>query len=154
MSIHQHDPNANELWMYFRNVIEWVILTFTVKRKEMKGVDWGSLYDQFKDKIYDTAELEQKIQTLMMDDDVTSKKGIYPYVLTGDEKHLNIRAFTENQKREAYEKQKGICANCGKHFEFNEMEADHITPWHLGGKTNSDNCQMLCKSCNRTKSGK
>lgn len=152
MSAHQHDPNANELWMYFRNVIEWVKLTFTVYRREMKGIDWGGLYDGFKDELYDTAKLEREIQTLMMDEDVTKKKGIYPYVLTRDEKHLNIRAFTENHKRAAYERQRGICKKCGKHFELPEMEADHITPWSQGGKTNADNCQMLCRDDNRRKS--
>jgi len=65
----------------------------------------------------------------------------------------NIRAFSESQKRASYEKQNGVCINCGKHFELREMEADHITPWHLGGKTNTENCQMLCKECNRRKSG-
>ena len=154
MSIHQHDPNANELWTYFRNVIEWVKLTFTNYRKEMKGINWGVLYNQFKNNIYDTNKLEQEIQTLMIDDDVTNKKGIYSYVLTRNEKYLNIRAFTENQKRSAYEKQNGVCNNCGKHFDIKEMEADHITPWHAGGKTSVDNCQMLCKDCNRRKSGK
>jgi hypothetical protein len=154
MSIHQHDPNANELWTYYRNVIEWVKLTFTVYRKEMKGIDWGSLYDQFKGEMFDAKKLEKKIQTLMMDDDVTAKKGIYPYVLTRNEKYLNIRAFTEAQKRAAYERQKGVCVKCRKHFELSEMEADHITPWHLGGKTTPENCQMLCKEDNRRKSGK
>ena len=154
MSIHQHDPNANELWTYFRNVIEWVKLTFTNYRKEMKGINWGALYNQFKTNTYDTEKLEQEIQTLMIDDDVTNKKGIYFYVLTRNEKYLNIRTFTENQKRSAYEKQNGICKNCGKHFDIKEMEADHITPWHAGGKTSVDNCQMLCKDCNRRKSGK
>ena len=154
MSIHQHDPNANELWTYFRNVIEWVKLTFTNYRKEMKGINWGVLYNQFKTNTYDTEKLEQEIQTLMIDDDVTNKKGIYFYVLTRNEKYLNIRAFTESQKRSAYEKQNGICKNCGKHFDIKEMEADHITPWHAGGKTSVDNCQMLCKDCNRRKSGK
>ena len=154
MSIHQHDPNANELWTYFRNVIEWVKLTFTNYRKEMKGINWGVLYNQFKTNTYYTEKLEQEIQTLMIDDDVTNKKGIYFYVLTRNEKYLNIRAFTESQKRSAYEKQNGICKNCGKHFDIKEMEADHITPWHAGGKTSVDNCQMLCKDCNRRKSGK
>lgn len=152
MSVHQHDPNANELWIYFRNVIEWVKLTFPKYRKEMKGVDWGALYNQFKGKIFDARKLEQKIKSLMIDDDVTNKKGIYPYVLTHDEKHLNIRAFSESQKREIYEEQNGICKRCGKHFAFNEMEADHITPWSKGGKTNTENCQMLCRECNRQKS--
>lgn len=152
MSIHQHDPNANELWTYFRNVIEWVRLTFTTYRKEMRGLEWGSLYDRFKGVMLDTAKLEQEIQTLMMDDDVTNKRGIYPYILTRNEKYLNIRAFTDSQKRAAYERQKGICPRCGKHFELQAMEADHITPWSIGGKTTPDNCQMLCLECNRRKS--
>jgi hypothetical protein len=153
MSVHQHDPNANELWTYFRNVIEWVKLTFTYRR-EMKGIDWGNLYDEFHEKMFDTKKLEKEIQALMMDDDVTAKKGIYQYVLTHNEKYLNIRAFTDSQKRAAYERQKGVCVQCKKHFELTEMEADHITPWHLGGKTNAENCQMLCKDDNRRKSGK
>lgn len=152
MSIHQHDPNANELWTYYRNVIEWVRLTFTTYRKEMKGVDWGELYDTFNTEIYDTDKLEQEIQTLIMDDDVTNKKGIYTYILTRDEKFLNIRAFTESQKRAAYERQGGLCPKCGKHFSIKEMQGDHITPWSRGGKTNVDNCQMLCADCNRRKS--
>lgn len=154
MSAHQHDPNANELWTYFRNVIEWAKDTFTTYRSQMKGIDWGFLYDNFHTKTFDTNKLEEEIVGLMMDEDVTNKKGIYSYVLTRDERYLNIRAFSENQKREAYERQNGICANCGVHFEIDEMEADHITPWHLGGKTTSENCQMLCRGCNRRKSGK
>ena len=89
-----------------------------------------------------------------MDDDVTKKAGIYPYILTRQEKHLSIRAFTPAQKLEAYEKQKGVCPICGEKFTLAEMEADHITPWYLGGKTLIENCQMLCKECNRRKSGK
>ena len=153
MSKHQHDPNANELWTYFRNIIEWVQLTFKEYRKEMKGLNWGGLYDNYHNQIFDTAELEQKIKNLMLDDDVTNKKGVYTYVLTRDEKYLNIRGFTESQKRAAFEKQNGICSKCGKHFELKEMEADHITPWSKGGKTGVDNCQMLCRECNRRKSG-
>lgn len=152
MSVHQHDPNANELWTYYRNVIEWVSLTFTTYRKEMKGIDWGKLYDKFKDEIYDTDKLEQEIQKLMMDDDVSNKKGIYSYVLTHDEKYLNIRTFTESQKRTAYERQEGICPICKNHFELKEMHGDHITPWSKGGKTIPENCQMLCADCNRRKS--
>ncbi|MGH7722091.1 MAG: HNH endonuclease family protein [Candidatus Dormibacteria bacterium] len=151
MSTHQHDPNANELWSYFRAVISWVQLTFTTYRKEMKGVDWGSLYSEFKGTLYDTAELEGEIKTLMIDDDVTRKKGVYSYVLSRDEKYLAIRAFTEAQRREAYERQEGLCPKCGRHFEIDEMEADHITPWSTGGKTNAANCQMLCLEDNRRK---
>ena len=152
MSSHQHVPNANELWTYFRNVIEWVKLTFTKYRKEMKNINWGVLYDAYKDSVIDTQMIEAEIQTLMMDDDVTNKKGIYTFVLTRNEKYLSIRTFTENQKREAYERQGGICKKCGKRFELKEMQADHITPWSKGGKTTSDNCQMLCADCNRKKS--
>jgi 5-methylcytosine-specific restriction endonuclease McrA len=75
-------------------------------------------------------------------------------VLDGDERGLNIRAFSENMKREAYERQKGVCVKCKKKFQFDEMEGDHIKPWHERGKTNAANCQMLCKEDNRRKSGK
>ncbi|MDD4080828.1 MAG: HNH endonuclease [Eubacteriales bacterium] len=152
MSVHQHDPNANELWTYFRNVIEWVKLTFPTYRREMKGQDWGGLYDRFHGKLYDTGKLEEEIQALLMDDDVTSKRGVYPYVLTRNERTLSLRTFTESQKRAAYERQKGVCPRCADTFAFEDMEADHITPWSQGGKTLPDNCQMLCRSCNRVKS--
>jgi len=154
MSQHQHDENATPLWHYFQGVIGWVKATFPKYRKEMKGVAWGGLYNQFHGKTFDTDALEKRIAKLMLDEDVERKSGIYPYVLDGDERHLNIRAFSENMKREAYERQKGICPKCNVHFELNEMEADHIKPWHEGGKTNATNCQMLCKDDNRRKSGK
>lgn len=154
MSKHQHDQNATPLWQYFQKVIGWVKATFSEYRREMKGVDWGALYNDFKDNEFDTDKLEKRIVKLMMDDDVTKKSGIYQYVLNGEEKHLNIRAFTPNMKREAYERQKGVCVKCKKKFSFEEMEGDHIKPWHEGGKTDAKNCQMLCKEDNRKKSGK
>ncbi len=154
MAKHQHNKNSDELWQYFQNVIAWVRKMFVNYRREMAGVNWGELYNQFKDKKLDLKKLEKEIIKLMQDEDVTKKSGIYPYVLTRQEKYLSIRDFTPNQKREAYEKQKGICVKCREHFEIGEMEADHITPWHEGGKTISENCQMLCKDCNRRKSGK
>jgi hypothetical protein len=154
MSRNQHESNANELWLYFQSVINWVKVTFHKYRKEMKGIDWGKLYNTFKNEKYDSKLLENEITVLMMDEDISNKKGIYFYILTRNEKHLNIRAFSDNQKREAYERQKGVCVKCQKTFEINEMEADHITPWHEGGKTNAENCQMLCRNDNRTKSGK
>lgn len=154
MSKNQDEPNANEIWLYFQAVISWTKATFPKYRKEMKGLPWGTLYNEFKSQKYDPKKLEEEITTLMLDEDVDNKKGIYSYVLTRKEKFLNIRAFSDNQKREAYERQKGICATCGVEFELKEMEADHITPWHKGGKTNAANCQMLCKLDNRTKSGK
>ena len=154
MSKNQHEPNATELWLYFQSVINWVKANFTKYRREMKGIKWGILYNEFKDEKYDAKKLEEQIATLMEDEDVGNKKGIYSYVLTGKEKHLNIRAFSDKQKREAYERQKGICVDCNKHFELNEMEADHIDPWHSGGKTDAENCQMLCREDNRRKGGK
>lgn len=120
----------------------------------MKWVSYGLLYNQFKEKAFDSKEIEKEITQLMQDEDVTKKSGIYEYVLTKNEKYLNIRAFTEKQKREAYERQSGICTKCVGHFAIEEMEADHIKPWHEGGKTTAENCQMLCRNCNRTKSGK
>ena len=154
MSKNQHEPNATELWLYFQSVINWVKANFTKYRREMKGIKWGILYNEFKDEKYYAKKLEEQIATLMEDEDVGNKKGIYSYVLTGKEKHLNIRAFSDKQKREAYERQKGICVDCNKHFELNEMEADHIDPWHSGGKTDAENCQMLCREDNRRKGGK
>ena len=153
MADHQLEKNSNELWLYFTSVINWVQTIFPNYRKEMKGISWGYYYNRYKDKQFDTQKLEEDVKLLMQDDEVTSKKGIYEYLIDGDERHLNIRAFTQNQKREAYERQKGICPNCNNHFESDDMEGDHITPWHAGGKTISENCQMLCKECNRRKSG-
>ena len=156
MGKHQHDANAKPLWNYFQKVIDWVEATFTTKRKFMKGVAWGALYNEYKGKKFNAAEIESDTAKLIVDDDVTNKKGIYQYLLTREEKFLNIRAFTDSQKQKAYEKQKGICPKCPKtkHWELEEMEADHITPWHSGGKTVDENCQMLCKDHNRRKSGK
>jgi hypothetical protein len=154
MSQHQHDKNATPLWHYFQGVINWAKATFPKYRKEMKGVEWGALFNLFQGKPFDTDKLEKQVATLMMDEDVTRKQGIYQYVLDGDERHLNIRAFSENNKREAYERQDGTCPKCKKHFELGEMEADHVTPWREGGKTVATNCQMLCKDDNRRKSGK
>ena len=154
MAKHQHEPNANELWLYFQNVLSWVKVVFPRYRREMKWVAWGMLYNDFKGENYDSKKLEESVTRLMQDEDVTKKSGIYEYILTGSEKYLSIRAFTPNNKRETYERQKWICTACLGHFELEEMEADHITPWSQWGKTTVENCQMLCKNCNRTKSGK
>jgi len=153
MAKHQHDKSANPLWLYFQSVISWVEATFPKYRKEMKGIAWGDLYNVFKDHELDPKKLEATISRLMEDEDVTNKKGIYSYVLDEKERHLNIRSFSKNQKREAYERQKGMCPVCSKQFEIDEMEGDHITPWHEGGKTSAENCQVLCKEDNRRKSG-
>jgi uncharacterized protein with ParB-like and HNH nuclease domain len=150
----QQEENANELWLYFIEVINWVKATFPKYRKEMKGLAWGELYNKYGKKKFDIKKFENRIDDLMRDDDVTKRSGIYPYLITGDEKYLNIRAFTENQKRTAYEKQKGKCPHCKEHFEIDEMEGDHIKPWSEGGRTIPENLQMLCKDCNRRKGKK
>ena len=146
--------NAEPLWKYFVEVIEWVEKTFTY-RKEMKGIDWGKLYREYGKVEYNVAELEEKIKALMADDDVNSKKGIYEYVLSNcskdKERHLSIRKFSDKDKRTAYERQNGICPICGEYHTIDEMEGDHIIPWSKGGKTTIDNLQMLCKKCNREK---
>ncbi len=153
MSKNQHEPEATELWLYFQSVISWVKAIFPTYRREMKGIEWGFLYNKFHNQKFDSKKLEEEVSILMEDEDVGNKKGIYTYVLTRKEKYLNIRSFSPNQKREAYERQKGICVVCKKVFQIDGMEADHITPWHLEGKTSADNCQMLCKEDNRRKSG-
>ena len=154
MAAHQHDKTATALWSHFQSVINRVEAVFPNCRKQMKGVDWGGLYGKLKDESLDPEGLEADVVRLMIDDDVTKKAGIYPYLLTGEEKHLNIRAFSDAMKQKAFESQNGICKSCAKKFEMSDMEADHITPWSEGGKTIAQNCQMLCKPCNRRKSNK
>ncbi len=154
MAAHQHDKTATALWSHFQAVINRVKAVFPNYRKPMKGVDWGGLYEQLKDESLDPEVLEADVARLIVDDDVTKQAGIYPYILTGEEKLLNIRTFSDAMKLSAYESQGGICNLCGKAFEISDMEGDHITPWVEGGKTIVENCQMLCKGCNRTKSNK
>lgn len=154
MASHQHNQDAKNLWEYFNLVIDWVQTIFTTYRNEMKGVEWGVLYNKYKGELYDPSAIESKLKQLMEDEQVGSKKGIYTYIFTGDERVLNLRTFSDKQKRETYEKQEGVCHLCKEHFEIEYMEADHITPWADDGKTISDNCQMLCKECNRRKGSK
>ena len=160
MGAHQMDSDALELWSYFQNVIGWVKAKFKVYRREMKGIEWGFVYNRFDEKTrnsFDAEKIEADLKKYFgyeYEDQITNKKGIFEYVLDGDERHLNIRAFKESEKRAAYEKQNGICAKCKNHFEYNEMEGDHITPWSKGGKTELSNLQMLCKDCNRRKSNR
>lgn len=156
MSKHQHDTNCNELWLYFQSVINWVKATFPKYRgKLMKGLDWGIYYNKYGSGKYDPKTLEARIVELIEDyrnGYISNQRGIYEYLLDGQERHLNIRAFSPEMAQAAYERQKGICSKCGKHFEIGEMHADHITPWSKGGKTTAENCQMLCADCNRRKS--
>ena len=155
MAEHQHDTDADEIWQYFQDVIHWTEKLFGRKyKKEMKAVDWGLLYNQYRDTTLTATAIAQEVSRLMADSDVQKKAGIFHYIFDHDIRHLGIRAFDDNTRREVYEKQKGICAICGKHFEIEQMEADHITPWVEGGRTVAENCQMLCRDCNRRKSGK
>lgn len=155
---HQHDENADELWFYFKNVIDWVKVKFKKYRREMCGLDWGLLYNEFSSLQLDANKLEEEISRLMLDSEVENKKGIYLYVLSRKLKYLNLRQFDDDIKRQKYEMQKGICPHCvaehreKTHYEYEEMEGDHITPWVEGGKTTIENCQMLCKEHNRLKS--
>jgi hypothetical protein len=151
MAVQQHKPKATELWLHFKKVIDWVEATFPKYRSEMKGIDWGSLYAEHGGDELDSSQLEKEVAALMADDDVTSRKGIYLYVLNRQDKHLSIRAFDSRMRRAAYERQKGICPGCKQHFEIEQMHADHQTPWSRGGKTVAENCKMLCAACNRKK---
>ncbi len=161
MATHQHDPNASQLWQHFSKVITWVAATFDIgKRKDiMKGVDWGSLFNKFGETYPDKAALDKEIARLIIDSEVQNKKGICPFVLTRDEHDLNLRAFPMDIKLEVYERQHHHCANpdCPSkdvEFDISQMEGDHITPWREGGRTVIENCQMLCRECNRRKGAK
>lgn len=151
MSIHQHDANANSLWLYFCQVIDWVEVVFPKYRKEMKGLDWGRLYAEYHNNDYDSDLLEVQISNLMADEEVTNKKGVYEYVLSNctKEKVLSVRVFSDKDKRTKYEQQNGICPVCNEHYEFEQMQGDHIVEWVNGGKTTLDNLQMVCHNCHK-----
>lgn len=164
MAVHQNDTDANDLWIYFQTVINWAKTLFPTPRKGMTDVqDWGLLYNKYHNKQYNSNTIEADIQKLLMDDDVTKNSGIIPYILSDrtkyDEKSLSIRAFTEAQKRRAYERQNHKCPYCVKNgvdteYAYSEMEGDHIIPWSQGGRTIDSNLQMLCKKCNNAKGNK
>lgn len=151
MAEHQHDKDAVELWQYFQQVINWVRIVYPKYDSLQKGLKWGLLYNEYKDHNFNSNEVAEEVSKLMIDDDVTNKKGIFEYCITHNPKCLSIRQFTESMRRGTYERQNGNCAKCGKHFELKEMQADHIKPWSKGGTTTLDNCQMLCSYCNATK---
>ena len=156
MANYQDENNAQDLIDCFNDVIGWVKRTFTKIRKQMKSVDWGSLYLKYNNyhQFNDITDLNEKVDKLMADEEVKNKKGIYYYVFDNNEKHLNLRAFDESTKTTIYEKQGSKCAKCNVLDDISEMEADHIKPWSQGGKTDKDNCQVLCKKCNREKGAK
>ncbi|MCY4159238.1 MAG: HNH endonuclease, partial [Bacteroidetes bacterium] len=158
MAKHRHERSAKHLWDYFKGIYEWIEDTFNVSknaknyRTKMKSVDWGSLYCEFKDKDFDPIEVAEKVTNLFKcDPKEVNQAGIYPFVLSGDEKYLNRRAFTAEERQSAYDRQEGVCAITNKELSIEEMEADHIKPWSEGGKTDADNCQMICKAAHHKK---
>lgn len=161
---HQGDADASALWQYFSQVLEWVREKFVAYNSALKGMDWGAIYDAYNNGEYagniierGSAEINDKIVELVSDDEITAgMSGIYKYIITGDGTKLQIRQFEEKIARAVYEKQNHHCPYCEqegnlKEYAFKEMQADHIMPWSKGGKTEPDNCQMLCKKHNAEK---
>lgn len=159
MAAHKSDSDADELWQYFQDVIHWVQKIFPQYYPDMKGLDWCHLYNIYHLHTYNTSEMKSEVKRLHEDEDVQKSKGIYEFLLCRDSdpfagRLLNLRAFDKRDKLAAYSKQDGICPICKQHFEYNEMEGDHIIPWSKGGQTTPDNCQMLCRDCNAKKTDK
>lgn len=159
MAQHKSDPDADELWQYFQDVIHWTEKIFPKYYADMKGLDWCHLYNVYHGRTYNSAIMDAEVKRLHEDEDVQKNRGIYEFLLCRDSdpfagRLLNLRAFDKRDKLAAYSKQGGICPICHQHFEFGEMEGDHIKPWSKGGQTISENCQMLCKSCNGKKTDK
>lgn len=169
MTLHRHDKNIDELKQYFNSVIDWVSGVFTDVEKEMQGLEWGRLYEEYYKKTYNPENVSADVRKLYGDFFVKDKKGTFEYILGGkkDTKLLNLRIFDEPTKRAVYEKQtteaetkgKSNCSYCAighdvnkdKIWSFNEMEADHVSAWIKGGATDAKNCEMLCKTHNRAK---
>lgn len=159
MAQHKSDADADELWQYFQDVVHWVEKIFPKYFSDMKGLDWCHLYNEYHNRAYNSAIMTSEVKRLHEDEDVQKSKGIYEFLLCRDTdpfagRLLNLRTFDKRDKLAAYSRQDGICPVCKEHFEFEEMEGDHIKPWSKGGQTTPDNCQMLCKSCNGKKSDK
>jgi hypothetical protein len=169
MSAHRNDKNITELKNYFNAVIDWVSTVFTEVRSEMRGLEWGQLYETYHDRSYNPAKTEAAVEELMADEYVTNRKGIFEYVLGGsiEKKLLAVRVFDEKTKKVTYNKQtqevKGknksncpLCAvsdnaNRARIYDFDEMDADHVAAWSKGGGSSAKNCQMLCITHNRAK---
>jgi 5-methylcytosine-specific restriction endonuclease McrA len=172
MSRHRHDDNINELRTYFNSVIDWVSSVFRDVEKEMQGLEWGRLYEQYHSQSYDPAKVSGEVKRLYGDPYVKNRRGIFEYILGGcrDARLLDVRVFDEATKKSVYAKQtaeakdKGqsncpLCAvghgaNQSKIWDFAEMEADHVTAWSKGGGSSAENCQMLCVTHNRAKGNK
>lgn len=169
MSQHRHDDNITELKNYFNTVIDWASGVFTDVESEMKGLNWGKLYETYRKNAYNPSEVAEKVKDLYGDPYVKDRKGVFEYILGGetDKKLLNVRVFDEATKRAVYAEQTakaesegvsncsycaiGHDANASKVWEIKDMDADHVTAWSRGGATDIDNCEMLCKSHNRAK---
>ena len=169
MSAHRNDKNINELKTYFNSVIDWVSTVFVDVLPEMKGLDWGRLYEEHHGKSYDPKKMSAAVKKLAADDYVESRKGIFEFLLGGsvDTKLLEVRVFDPQVKRAAYAKQtqeahrKGesncpLCAighnaNKSRIYKLDEMDADHVSAWSKGGESSAKNCQMLCTTHNRGK---
>ncbi|GGI55246.1 HNH endonuclease family protein [Oxalicibacterium solurbis] len=169
MSAHRNDTNINELTTYFNSVIDWVSTVFTEILPDMKGLEWGRLYEQYHGKSYDPKKMSDEVKKLIVDDEVTSHKGIFEYLLGGstETRLLAVRVFDEKVKKATYAKQTqaaaaksesncplcaiGHDANKGKIYKLTEMDADHVSAWSKGGDSSVANCQMLCATHNRAK---
>ena len=169
MSRHRFDTNITELKTYFNTVIEWVSSVFKEVESEMRGLEWGQLYEKYHNKAYDPAKVSEKVRNLYGDPYVKNRKGIFEYILGGsvDTKLLDVRVFDEATKKSVYTTQTAqsetknesncpLCAighdaNKSKIWKLGEMDADHVAAWSKGGATDAKNCQMLCKTHNRAK---
>lgn len=159
MAAHKSDNDADELWQYFQDVIHWTEKIFPKYYPDMKGIDWCNLYNKYSGNSYNSSDMRDETKRLHEDEDVQKTKGIYEFLLCRQTdpfagRLLNIRAFDKRDKIAAYSRQNGICPICGEHFDFDEMEGDHIKPWSKGGHTTPENCQMLCRDCNGKKTDK
>ncbi len=172
MSKHRYDNTISELRGYFSSVIDWVSGVFSDVKSEMRGLEWGRLYDAYHSTPYDPAYVSTQVHALYADDYVHDKRGIFEYILGGctDTRLLEIRLFEESTKKAKYTQQTdaakaagesncplcaiGHDANAKRIWNFNEMDADHVTAWTKGGATSIKNCQMLCKTHNRAKGNK
>jgi len=169
MSKHRSDKNINELKTYFNTVLDWVSGVFRDVEKEMCGIEWGRLYEEYHKKSYNPSEVSVSLQKLYEDTYVKNKRGIFEYILGGktDPRLLDVRVFDDATKQFTYKQQtteaknngKSNCPYCAvahdatknKIWSFEDMDADHVTAWSKGGLTDVKNCQMLCKTHNRSK---
>lgn len=169
MSKHRHDDDIDELKTKFTTVIDWISSVFIDVESEMKGLDWGRLYETFKDTSYEPEKVSEKVRELFTSFEVKDKRGVFEYILGGSEdtKLLNVRVFDEPTKRAVYAKQtakaeadsKSNCSYCAighdanksKIWSLSDMDADHVAAWSKGGSTDPENCEMLCKPHNRAK---